>query len=139
MPIKTRLPHSVIVRAPGLLPMLYAPSELDHELQMPARTVRCWIDRGLPRQRDERGHIWIDGRQLAAWVEALREAARRSVQQLAEDEAFCVHCHRPVKLINPTHTPHGKHLLLRGQCPVCQNSIYRGVRHGQSAQLSTGA
>ena len=137
MPVKTRLPHTVIVRAPGLLPMLYTPSELEQELHIPASTVREWLDKGLPHQRDARDHIWINGRQLAAWVETMRQS--RSTQRLNDDEAFCVNCHRPVKLMNPTRILRGKHLLLNGKCPNCGKPIYRGVSHGQSAQLSTGA
>lgn len=60
-----RLPHAVIVRAPGLLPMLYSPRELGQELRIPDRTIREWLGKGLPHLRDERRHIWIDGRQLA--------------------------------------------------------------------------
>ena len=137
MPVKTRLPHTVIVRAPGLLPMLYTPSELEQELHIPARTVREWVDRGLPHQRDARDHIWINGRQLADWVETMRRS--RSPQRLNADEAFCVNCHRPVKLLSPTPILRGKHFLLNGKCPDCGKPIYRGVCHGQSAQLSTGA
>ena len=47
-----KFPHSVITRSPGLLPMLYTPSELEEDLSVPARTVREWIKQGLPHQRD---------------------------------------------------------------------------------------
>src|SRR3972149_4839934 len=110
MPVKTRLPHTVIVRAPGLLPMLYTPSELEQELHIPARTVREWLDKGLPHQRDARDHIWINGRQLAAWVETTRQS--RPTQRLNADEAFCVNRHRPGTLLNPTRLLRGKHFLL---------------------------
>jgi hypothetical protein len=49
VPVKTRLSHTVIVRAPGLLPMLYTPSELERELRIPARTVREWLDNSNSR------------------------------------------------------------------------------------------
>ena len=53
-----RLPHSVIVRAPGLLPMLYTPRELERELGVPARTIREWLDRGLAASaRRTRAHL----------------------------------------------------------------------------------
>lgn len=41
-----RFPHAVIIRAPGLLPMLYTPTELEEDLRVPARTVREWIQEG---------------------------------------------------------------------------------------------
>lgn len=131
-----RLPHSVIVRAPGLLPMWYTPGELEHDLCVPARTVRDWLNKGLPHQRDGRGHIWIDGRQLAAWVASVRQS--RSTQRLDADEAFCVTCRRPVKWLNPTRGSRGKLWLLNGTCPDCGKPIFRGVSRGQSTQLSTG-
>ena len=67
------LPHLAIVRAPGLLPMLYRPSELAEELGVSAAVVREWIDKGLPHQRDHRGHLWIDGRQVTEWVKVTRQ------------------------------------------------------------------
>jgi len=59
-----KLPHSVIVRAPGLLPMLYKVKELAGELGISPRTIRKWARRGMPHQRDGKGHIWIDGKEL---------------------------------------------------------------------------
>jgi hypothetical protein len=125
-----KLPHVVIVRASGLLPMRYTLSELGDELQISGRTLREWLDRGLPHTRDARGHIWIDGRQFAAWVQAVQQA--RLEKRLSEGQAYCVTCRRPVELSNPTSVRHGKQILLSGICPDCGNSIYRGSRHGQS-------
>ena len=42
------LPHSVIVRAPILLPMLYTIPELAQELRTPERTLRDWLAAGAP-------------------------------------------------------------------------------------------
>jgi hypothetical protein len=61
-----RISHAVIVKAPGLLPMLYSPSELEEELGVPARTIRDWLKSGLPHERDAGGHIWINGQAFAA-------------------------------------------------------------------------
>ncbi len=129
--IYPRLPHAVIVRAPGLLPMLYTPRELEQELHLPARTIREWLGKGLPHQRDERGHIWINGRQLAAWVKTACQ--RRSHQPLDEDEAYCLHCRRPVTLLNPTETYRGRQALTRSTCAACGHTIYRARRHDQPA------
>jgi hypothetical protein len=123
-----KLPHAVIVRAPGLLPMLYTPVELERELTVPARTVREWVGRGLPHHRDERGYLWLDGRQVAAWVKAVSQPRPR--QLLKEDEAYCFHCRQAVPLVNPIRQTRGKQLLLQGVCPQCQHRIYRGGRHG---------
>ncbi len=125
--IYPRLPQAVIVRAPGLLPMLYSPRELGQELRIPARTIREWLGKGLPHQRDERGHIWINGKQLAEWVKTACQ--KRSHQPLKEDEAYCLHCRRPVTLLNPTATYRGKQALTRGICAACGHTLYRARRH----------
>jgi hypothetical protein len=125
---RPRLPHLVIVRAPGLLPMWYSLRELAQELEVSVRSIRVWLDLGLPYRRDERGHLWIDGRQFAAWVKASN--VQRSRQSLQPNEAFCLHCCRPVVLLNPSSTCRGKQRLLRGTCSVCGHVVCRAVRHG---------
>ncbi len=126
--MKNRLPHTVVVRAPGLLPMLYSLNELAEDLHIPVHIVREWLKKGLPHQRDAAHRVWINGREVTAWVEAARHARPR--QPLQPDEAFCVKCNRPVTLEDPSRTPRGKHLLLSGNCPKCGTSIHRGVRYG---------
>lgn len=126
-----KMPHSVIVRAPGLLPMLYTLTELGDELEISVRILREWQDRGLPHERDARGHIWIDGRRFAAWVQAMQQA--RLAKKLKEGQAYCLNCRRPVELKDPTSVSHGKQMLLSGVCPDCGSSIHRGSRNGQSA------
>lgn len=125
-----RIPHSVIVRAPGLLPMLYMPSELEQELGVSATTIREWLAQGAPHQRDARGYFWIDGRRFAAWVKAMRHS--QLSQPMGDDEAYCLRCRQPVKLLASTTTQRGKHILLNGVCPICGSSIHRGAPHGQS-------
>jgi len=123
-----RLPHLVIVRAPGLLPMWYSRRELAQELEVSVRAVQWWLEQGLPCRRDERGHVWIDGQQFAAWVNTVTR--QRSRQVLQAHEAYCLNCRRPVELLNPTSTCRGKQRLLRGACAVCGHIVYRAVRHG---------
>lgn len=125
---RRKLPHGVIVRAPGLLPMRYRPAELAVELGVPARTIRDWVDRGLPHAHDRRGHLWIEGRAFARWVEAERRAGFGL--ELADGEAYCLACRRPVALLNPSRTTQGKRALLQGACPHCGKPVHRGVRHG---------
>jgi hypothetical protein len=123
-----RLPHGVIVRAPGLLPMLYRPGELAQDLEIPESTLRDWLGTGLPYQRDERGHIWINGQEFAEWVKASRRAP--ASHKMAKDEAYCFRCQQPVKLVNPSATFRGKHQVLKGVCPDCGTTINRGSRSG---------
>jgi hypothetical protein len=123
-----RLPHLVIVRAPGLLPMWYSLRELAQELGISVRSIRVWLDQGLSCRRDERGHLWIDGRQFAAWVKAVN--TRKSRQSMRTNEAYCLCCRRPVALLNPTSTYRGKQRLLRGTCSECGHIVCRAERHG---------
>ena len=125
---RIRLPHSVIVRSPGLLPMLYAPTEIAEELDVLARTVRDWLTQGLPHERDARGRIWIDGRKLADWVTMTRPLRTR--QPMGADEAYCLKCRKPAKLLNPVSSFRGKQELSSGICPTCGSSIHRGSRNG---------
>ncbi len=125
-----KLPHLVIVRAPGLLPMLYRPAELARDLEIPESTLRDWLGLGLPHQRDERGHIWINGREFAAWVKASRRSP--SSRKMAEDEAYCFRCQHPVKMVKPSVTYRGKQVLLSSTCPSCGSAINRGSHNGQS-------
>lgn len=66
--VRRRFPRSLIIKAPGLLPMWYAPTELAEEVGVAAFTVREWVKFGLSHRRDETGHIWINGKEFAGWV-----------------------------------------------------------------------
>lgn len=129
--LKKHIPHSVIVKAPGLLPMLYTPSELEDELGIPSRTIRDWINSGAPHQRDNRGHIWVNGVEFAQWVEIMRKSKPSQVK-MGNDEAYCLRCRKPVKLLNSQQKQRGKHILLTGDCPECGCTINRGGYNGES-------
>jgi len=47
-PIKVKLPHNVIVKAPGLLPMMYTLREITEHLELPMSTLRNWFKAGVP-------------------------------------------------------------------------------------------
>ena len=68
-----RLPHFVIVKSSGLLPMLYKIQELSQELKIPDRTLRDWLTKGAPHLRDERGHLWVNGQEFACWISSQRK------------------------------------------------------------------
>jgi DNA-directed RNA polymerase subunit RPC12/RpoP len=124
---RIRPPHRVIVRAPGLLPMLYKVSELAMEIGVPDSTMRGWLDLGAPHQHDSGGHLWIHGRDFAGWVEGLRRPRREG--RLADDEAFCMSCRRVVKMKKPVWKPiKGKLVHIIGKCPECGHRIQRGGR-----------
>jgi hypothetical protein len=125
--VRKKLPHFVIVRAPGLLPMLYKVGELAFDLGIPDSTLRDWLNTGAPHQRDRRGHLWVNGQEFAQWVE--KQRTKKVSDKLADDEAYCLRCRQPVALINPKFIPiKGKLINIKGICPQCGNVINRGGR-----------
>ena len=126
-----KIPHSVIVRAPGLLPMLYKTSELADDLDVSPRLIRRWIGAGMPHQRDGRSHIWINGRKFAEWIEIQRHTRRGP--KLKPGEGYCLRCKQAVQLVNPTRYTGGVSTLLRGACPHCGVTVNRGMRDGESS------
>jgi len=91
-----RLPHSAIVRSPGLLPMLYTVSEIAAALGVPERTLRDWLDAGAPHDRDQHARIWIHGRKFAGWIAEMRDPVKG--RKLKDDEAYCMRCNRAVQM-----------------------------------------
>lgn len=124
-----KLPHAVIVKAPGLLPMLYTVRELADELSMPERTLRDWLKNGAPYNLDERRRTWINGQEFAGWVVAQRRHRQRL--PLTDDEAYCLRCNKAVKLRDPVTIPiKAKLVRIQGTCPICRCVINRGGRVG---------
>src|SRR5690242_21886596 len=98
---RIQLSHSVIVKAPGLLPMLYTVREISKDLDINDRTLRDWIQNyDVPYTHDSRGHIWLNGREFADWVEKNRTANIAGKTDLEENEFYCVSCRQGVILAN---------------------------------------
>jgi hypothetical protein len=122
----SKLPHAVIVRAPGLLPMLYKVHELADELSMPERTLRDWLYHGAPHTRDPLGHIWINGQEFGTWVSSQRKKAPGT--RLQPGEGYCMNCNRIVMMLHPTYRPSsGKLVYIQGVCPHCSGKVSRGA------------
>ena len=124
---RTKLPHAVIVKAPGLLPMLYTVRELADELSMPERTLRDWLHHGAPHTRDRLGHIWVDGQAFTAWVSSERKKDTRV--RLQPGQGYCMNCNRIVMMLHPARRPSvGKLVYIQGVCPHCNGKVSRGAR-----------
>lgn len=133
-PSRTKIPHLVIVRAPGLLPMLYTLRELGDELGIPDSTLRDWLVAGAPHQRDSRDHLWVNGESFAAWVKAQQKP--RTHRKLAAGEGYCMHCNQITKLLSPeVRHIKGKLIHIRGKCPQCGHIINRGDRYDRTTEL----
>jgi hypothetical protein len=130
-----KLPQNVIVKAPGLLPMMYTLREIGQELDVPDSTLRGWIQAGAPHQRDNRNHLWINGLSFSSWVKA--QQVTKTHRKLAADEAYCLHCNQITKLVDQEvlHIK-GKLIHRRGNCQICGKAINRGDRYDRKTKLS---
>lgn len=107
--------------------MLYTVSEMAAALGVPERTLRDWLDVGAPHDRDQRGHIWIHGREFARWIGEMRDPVKG--RKLKDDEGYCMRCNQAVQMINVSiKAMQGKLILIRGTCPNCGCTINRGGR-----------
>ena len=132
---RTKLPHNVIIKAPGLLPMLYTPREICEELDIAESTLRDWLQIDVPHQRDNRNRIWINGEEFARWVNNQRKP--KATNRLNEDEAYCLRCNQVSKLLSPQIQPiKGNLVLIKGTCANCGAVINRGARRDRTPELS---
>ena len=132
---RTKLPHNVIIKAPGLLPMLYTPREICEELDIAESTLRDWLQIDVPHQRDNRNRIWINGEEFARWVNNQRKP--KATNKLNEDEAYCLRCNQVSKLLSPQIQPiKGNLVLIKGTCANCGAVINRGAHRDRTPELS---
>ena len=132
---RTKLPHNVIIKAPGLLPMLYTPREICEELNIAESTLRDWLQIDVPHQRDNRNRIWINGEEFARWVNNQRKP--KVTNKLNEDEAYCLRCNQVSKLLSPQIQPiKGNLVLIKGTCANCGAVINRGAHRDRTPELS---
>lgn len=113
-------------RARHLLDMLYRPSELAEELGVSVDMIwRSCLPEGCPHERDETGHIWINGVAFYRWAQA--RGGRKRIK-MAEGQAFCFRCRQPVAMVDAeavlVTTPHLE--VVTGRCPACGAKISRG-------------
>jgi hypothetical protein len=132
---RNKLPQLVIVRSPGLLPMLYSLRELCEELGISDSTLRDWLQAGAPHQRDGRDHLWVNGESFSAWVKAQQKP--RTHRKLEAGEGFCMHCNQITQLISPeVRHIKGKLIHIKGKCPQGGHIINRGDRYDRTTELS---
>jgi hypothetical protein len=128
---RKKFTHSVIVKSPGLLPMLYTVRELAEELGIPDRTLRDWMVQGAPHMRDQLGHIWVNGQEFANWVAGQRK--KIPSYKLKPGEGYCMSCNQVVKMLKPISRPSlGRLVYIQGVCPNCDGKVSRGARRDSS-------
>ena len=131
--MKFQLSHNTIVKAPGLLPMMYKVGEISDELNIHPSTLYDWLKNGAPHHRDNRGHIWINGQEFASWINATRRKGSGQ-EKLQDNEGFCMRCKKIVKILDPTIVHEkGKPKRVKGTCSNCKGKLGKGIKsNGQS-------
>jgi len=126
------VPHSTIVRAPGLLHMRYTTNEMAEYLGCSPRSLREWTHIGLPHEQDARKHLWFIGTDVRDWVNNMRQYRLKKTNLSVQDtkSAYCLKCRAKVEIVNPLLVSSGKHNLLKGSCPQCGGTVNRGIKHG---------
>lgn len=117
--LRGRLNGRQRLRLSSLLDMMYRPSELAEEIGFEVRQVyRVYVPAGCPHERDQSNHIWINGKAFRTWA---LEAYRK--RKLAADEAFCLTCKRPVKIVEPEYFERKGLKYLTYSCPNCGRKL----------------
>jgi hypothetical protein len=125
--LKGRLNGNQRNRLAKLLDMLYTPSELANELGFTTRQIyRVYIPAGLPHERDERNHIWINGKVFREWAKEIYQK-----KELGLNEAFCLSCRRSVKMIKPERKQDGRLFYYLCTCPICGRKLARIITRGK--------
>ena len=131
---RIKVPHHVIVKIKGLLPMMYTIREMSEELDTPVGTLRDWLSFGAPCERDSRDHIWIYGVAFAGWLDEQRKKKRTF--KLQSNEAYCLKCREVSKLLAPeTRHIKGNLYMVKGTCEQCGSVINRGASCDRKTKL----
>ncbi len=125
---RQKIPHEVIIRAPGLLPMMYKTRELAEDLGINQQTIIRWAQNGAPHDRDGKGHIWIHGHLFASWVDSQRKPSSRKDFPL--DHGYCFRCKEMVKMEDITKRRITNLIMLTGACFKCGGTVNRGSSDG---------
>jgi hypothetical protein len=114
-----------LIKLARLLDMMYRPAEIAEELGVTSDTVyRSYLPGGCPFERDKIGDIWIHGVSFAAWVRAVHE--RKGGTPLAEGQAWCLRCRRPVALVKPKLRHTSRYTkIYQGRCETCGAKVNR--------------
>jgi len=126
---RPRIPVSITLRAPVLLPMMYRTRELGEVLGVTPQLIVRWTKLGAPYVRDSRGHIWIMGRDIADWL--VDHKRPKSASTLGFAEGYCLRCRRAVEMQDPVSREQGNMTLITGTCPICGAEVNRGRANDQ--------
>jgi hypothetical protein len=122
--LQGRLSGAQKTRLKRLYDFLYRPSEIAEIVGFEVRQVyRVYIPAGCPHERDDRRHIWINGKAFREWAELVYKK-----RKLAPGETFCITCKKPVKIIDPIQKTKNSLIYLLSDCPNCGRRLSRIVQ-----------
>jgi DNA-directed RNA polymerase subunit RPC12/RpoP len=117
--LKGRLKGTQKRKLSQLLDMLYTPAEIADLLGFGKRQFyRVYIPRGCPHQREENGHLWINGAAFRRWY--LEQYPKIT---LSENEAYCLACKKIVPMTNPEIKQKGSYIYRASTCPNCGHGL----------------
>ncbi|MCD4671329.1 MAG: division plane positioning ATPase MipZ [Anaerolineaceae bacterium] len=104
-----------------LLDMLYTPAELASTVGFTRRQIyRVYVPEGLPCQRDETGHLWINGCEFRNWYRTNYKKTK-----LGPNETYCLTCKGPVPIYKPQTFEKGGMIFIQSFCPHCGRKLAR--------------
>ena len=119
--LRGRLSGRQKTRLQSLLNMMYRPSEIAEEIGFEVRQVyRVYIPLGLPHERDDHNHIWINGIVFRDWIQ---ETYQKTT--LEENQAFCLTCKKAVEIHDPVYQKKEGLKYLTCNCPQCERKLSR--------------
>lgn len=129
------LKHQHIVKLGRFMDMMYKPSEIAEEIGVNIDTVyRTYLPAGCPYVEDERGRYWIHGPAFVAWARETISKKKIRRHPLAEDQAWCMKCNRPVEMKRPRPVYQNKYLtIVQSACPHCKTKVNRAMKNRADA------
>jgi hypothetical protein len=125
--LKGRLNGKQRNRLAILLDMEYTPSELANEIGFAKRQVyRVYLPLGCPHRKDDRRHIWINGKEFRSWILNIYKK-----RKLGLNEAFCLSCKKPVQMKNKVRKQSGRLFYYLCTCPNCGRKLVRIITRGK--------
>lgn len=106
-------------RLKGLFDMLYTPKELAVEIGINVNQIyMVYVPLGCPAERDDRGHIFINGKFFLDWYSKVYVKIR-----LREDETFCKTCKGAVLIHQSKQKTKNGLTYILSVCPVCGRGL----------------
>ena len=125
---KGRLKGNQLRKLSSLLDMMYKPSEIAEEVGFTRRQIyRAYVPLGCPYERDETGHIWINGEAFRQWYRKIYKKVK-----LQNNEAYCVSCKNIIIIQDFEEKQKGRYRYQLLTCPNCGGKISKAIEKENS-------